>query len=140
MAERSWYGVSAHAAWAVFAAAAALATSSGVDSLIVSRWRPVAGSWTDRSRPLPVFQLERKGSSQPGASSFGLGSLTEVATIATRLLPSRQPLPSTFVLRTSRARRQERHAGQCPGRARPDRAPSRHRSSLPRGTGDTART
>ena len=41
---RSWYGVSAHAGWAAFAAAAAWATASGVEPRTVAIRRPVAGS------------------------------------------------------------------------------------------------
>src|SRR4051794_12339869 len=81
MAARSWYDDSAQARCAFVAISAARRTSSGVDSRMVSRCWPVAGSRTSRSFPVPVCHLARNGSSQPfsALSVFVSGAVATIA-------------------------------------------------------------
>src|SRR3954451_23637652 len=86
MAARSWYDDSAQARCAFVAISAARRTSSGVDSRMVSRCWPVAGSRTARSFPEPVSHLARNGSSQP-LSALSVFVSGAVATIAASFGP-----------------------------------------------------
>ena len=74
--------VSAHAGWAAFAAAAARATSSGVEPRTVAMSRPVAGSRSSIGAPVPGSQVSTNDPSQPGAAdSVGSGAIAAITVL-----------------------------------------------------------